>query len=323
MAHHASLPKSLAQKLPEKMSALMRTSNFFLDFTLEDRSVGTGIHGKVLACRSKDPKKLDEQFAVKTMVLSVANLESIRHHIELCPHPNIMEIKHVYCNEFLQDNCPFVLYNNSKAGMHLILVMECKKDGDLYELILSGYFNHTTETDVAAIFKEIAQGVCQIHEKGLVHGDLKAENILCEFDDAKNLHLILTDFESLHQVKYPPPLHIYTKAYVSPELLDNIERKKCKQPLKPIGFGTDIWALGVLLFILLTGEAPFYSLRREGLDYNDRLTPFFCQSVNASIFEMPKKSRPACDLLKKMLHPFPQLRISIQDVLAHPFLADS
>jgi len=105
------------------------------------------------------------------------------------------------------------------------------------------------ESKTREIFRHLAEAVKYLHEMNIVHKDIKLENIL--FDNTTDLNVAITDFGfSLIRTPDDSLITSYngTTNYASPELLFGIPHD---------GYKSDIWALGVCLYILLTGEYPF------------------------------------------------------------------
>jgi len=141
------------------------------------------------------------------------------------------------------------LYEIFEDSRYIYLIMEECNGGELFQRIFQRISekNLYSEKDAAMIFKQIMNAVCHCHSLNICHRDLKPENLL--FLNSSNDSLKVIDFglsrifdENNHQMK----TKVGTAYYVSPEILQGDYDEKC-----------DIWACGVILFILLTGEPPF------------------------------------------------------------------
>lgn len=118
---------------------------------------------------------------------------------------------------------------------------------------MNSHYNKFTEPEIRSIFKKVAKSVSHCHESGIVHRDIKPENILVDFDVYGQVtNLKLTDFghacASSETDKKVNGNDIGTLGYVSPE----VYLEQCEDFKK-----LDSWALGVLLFNLVTGKMPF------------------------------------------------------------------
>ena len=139
-----------------------------------------------------------------------------------------------------------------------------------------------------------------LHELGIIHRDIKPENILVDNQTNK---LILTDF-GLSQVILPGSKlsdTCGTLDYVAPEVLS------------PQGYGyeTDIWSLGIILYLVYYGKLPFSAP-------DDKTT------INKILYLEPEfsdnKNPLANDLISKLLDKNPQNRITAKEILTHPFI---
>jgi calcium-dependent protein kinase len=102
---------------------------------------------------------------------------------------------------------------------------------------------------------------------------------------------------------------------VSPELIDNITSKRLRLPLNPITPASDMWAFGVLLYILLHKQFPFY-------DSSPLISVEFSRNVLDANFQISKKiSNEAKHLLSILLQRNPEFRPTAEQVLQHPFMA--
>jgi len=102
------------------------------------------------------------------------------------------------------------------------------------------------ESEVKVIFQQLAEGVSYLHKHNIAHRDLKLENILINSD--KNIKIIDFGFSLVTSKNKPLNICCGTPSYMAPEL---IAKKNY------YGHLVDIWALGILLFVLLSGQFPF------------------------------------------------------------------
>ncbi len=133
-------------------------------------------------------------------------------------------------------------------GSKVYLVLELCRGGELYEKLWRKKF--LTEREAAAIFRTIVNVVEYLHRQGVVHRDLKPSNILYSDESGKPEHIRIIDFGFAKQLRDENGLLMtpcYTAHYAAPEVL------------KKQGYDAacDIWSLGVLLFVMLSGFALF------------------------------------------------------------------
>jgi len=179
----------------------------------------TGIH---YACKLIDGKAMKSASIIDD---EVAKLQEVREH------PNVIQFY-----DFFKDN----------HGMFYI-VMELCKGGDLFSRIVEdGSYN---ETSAAELLKQLASALKYIHSLGITHRDLKPENILLS-DKGKNAQVKIVDFGLSKMVQDSTLMMttvIGTWAYCAPEVFSN----------QPYDNTVDNWALGILMFIMLSGYHPF------------------------------------------------------------------
>ena len=102
------------------------------------------------------------------------------------------------------------------------------------------------EIEVKRLYKALVEGINYCHGKNIVHRDIKMENIL--IDDNKNVKIIDFGFSIISEPDKKLNIFCGTPSYMAPEIVSKINYK---------GTPADIWALGILLFALLTGTFPF------------------------------------------------------------------
>lgn len=184
------------------------------------------------------------------------------------------------------------------------VVMECCEGGELFDHISKkGGF---TERQAATLLHSLMLFVAHMHGKGIAHLDLKPENVMFDSEGANGVLKVL-DFGSAvfvqphEQVKNA----FGTVRYASPEMANDLCGQKA-----------DIWSCGVIMYILLSGKAPF-------LKSNDNETLDFIKSrpkVKFPSAQWGHISQPAKDIIKAMLDPNPETRPTAVAVLQMPWL---
>jgi hypothetical protein len=196
--------------------------------------LGTGISGVV---RKATHKATGIQYAVKCLDLGLvgtaAGLKQIREEIHIMcqlDHPNIVRLEEVY-----------------EGSNEIFLVQELCSGGELFDRLDDQPDCHFTETQCIGLVKQMLSAVRYMHSKGIVHRDIKLENFLYS-TSSPDAELKMIDFGlSKHftrgQKNNEPVGTPYT---VAPEVLcGNYDEK------------VDVWAIGVITFLLLCGDAPF------------------------------------------------------------------
>nr|XP_027784513.1 sperm motility kinase 3A-like [Marmota flaviventris] len=189
------------------------------------------------------------------------------------------------------------LFQVIETCKQIYIVMEYGVRGTLFDLILPGGMQ---ENEAKRLFRQITCAVCYCHKMHILHGDLKPENIVL---DAKgNIRII--DFGLSTMFKPGQKLTQFwgTLEYHAPELV----RKEVHE-----GPPVDSWSLGVILYFMLTGHRPFKASSKKRLR-KKILHPKvkFPQHVSAE----------AQRLLKKILIVDPRARLSVEEILADPWL---
>lgn len=179
----------------------------------------------------------------------------------------------------------------------IYLVLEYVSCGDL-----SKYYKTflPDKRELAKIMLQIIKALEYCHEKGIVHRDIKLENILI----SKRMRIKLTDF-GLCEVKESHNTYFYdevgTPRYTAPELL---KRKGYNESV-------DVWGLGVIFFMLLTGMYPFDGSKKKSI-----FRRIMEKSINYSKYNFEKEE---VHLLKRMLCKNPRYRIYLEDIPEHPW----
>ncbi|KAM9426754.1 serine/threonine-protein kinase DCLK2-like [Pholidichthys leucotaenia] len=189
----------------------------------------------------------------------------------------------------------------------LFLVMELVKGGDLFDAITSS--TKYSEHDASAMVFNLAGAIKYLHCMNIVHRDIKPENLLvCEYPDGTK-SLKLGDFGLATVVEGPLYTVCGTPTYVAPEIIAETG----------YGLKVDIWAAGVIAYILLCGFPPFRS-------ENNVQEELFDQILKGKL-EFPSPdwdtiSLPAKMLISQMLQVNVDARFTAEEVLSHPWVTD-
>ncbi|KAM8939039.1 calcium/calmodulin-dependent protein kinase type II subunit delta isoform 6-T6 [Pelodytes ibericus] len=192
----------------------------------------------------------------------------------------------------------------SEEGFHY-LVFDLVTGGELFEDIVAR--EYYSEADASHCIQQILEAVLHCHQMGVVHRDLKPENLLLA-SKSKGAAVKLADFGLAIEVQGDQQAWFGfagTPGYLSPEVL----RKD------PYGKPVDMWACGVILYILLVGYPPFWDEDQHRL----------YQQIKAGAYDFPSPewdtvTPEAKDLINKMLTINPAKRITAAEALKHPWI---
>ncbi|XP_011875513.1 PREDICTED: calcium-dependent protein kinase 4-like [Vollenhovia emeryi] len=138
------------------------------------------------------------------------------------------------------------LYDAIDAGKQIYVVLELIDGGELFERVIDDDFV-LTERSCAVFMRQICEGLEFMHGQKVLHLDLKPENILCLTKEGNRIKII--DFGLAREYDPSKKLQVLfgTPEFVAPEVVN----------FDQIGFGTDIWSIGVICYVLLSGLSPF------------------------------------------------------------------
>ncbi|KAK2823006.1 hypothetical protein Q7C36_019606 [Tachysurus vachellii] len=228
---------------------------------------------------------------INTKKLSARDHQKLEREARICrllKHPNIVR---------LHDSI-------SEEGFHY-LVFDLVTGGELFEDIVAR--EYYSEADASHCIQQILESVHHCHINGIVHRDLKPENLLLA-SKLKGAAVKLADFGLAIEVQGEQQAWFGfagTPGYLSPEVL----RKD------PYGKPVDMWACGVILYILLVGYPPFWDEDQHRL----------YQQIKAGAYDFPSPewdtvTPDAKDLINKMLTINPNKRITATEALKHPWI---
>ncbi|KAL3718556.1 hypothetical protein ACJRO7_003650 [Eucalyptus globulus] len=257
------------------------------------KELGRGQFGVTHLCTHK---QTGQQFACKTIakrkLVNKEDIEDVRREVQIMYHltgqPNIVELKGAY---------------EDKHSVHL--VMELCAGGELFDRIISK--GHYTERAAASLLRTIVQILHTCHSMGVIHRDLKPENFLLLNKD-ENSPLKATDFGLSVFFKQGDVFKeiVGSAYYIAPEVLK-----------RRYGPEADIWSIGVMLYILLSGVPPFWAESENGI-FNAILRG----QLDFTSDPWPSISPVAKDLVRKMLNSDPKQRLTAFQVLSHPWIKE-
>lgn len=215
-----------------------------------------------------------------------------------------MESEVLELAEFIHPNIVRGISYSKSSRFHQILFEYCP-EGDLFDKAAS-----LTDDQIVIIAGQIAKVLMFCHSLGIVHADIKSENILVQ--TMSPFHVKLADFGLAFR---PPYSFIGTRGtyeFMSPEMMN---RKYDK-----ISFPTDMWSFGVFLYELIYDGVPFGS-RDESSDSIDDSIRELKNRINKVDFKFPHNKAPIeQDFISRLLVADPEKRMTAQQCLEHPFL---
>lgn len=203
-------------------------------------------------------------------------------------HPNIVKIYEYFVDEY-----------------NFYVISEFVSGGELYETIAT--WKNFSENKAAFIMNQILSAVFYLHSYKIVHRDLKPENIMVEkIEDPEQISIKLIDFGTCNYLEPGKFLDMMvgTPYYIAPEVLNNKYNHKC-----------DVWSCGVILYVLLSGNPPFY-----GNDADEVFAAVKKAKVNLESSEWANVSDDAKELIRMMLTPKFEKRPTAEECLNHPWL---
>jgi serine/threonine protein kinase len=220
-------------------------------------AVGDGCNGSVYCCWRKSDSKA---FAVKLFPFNERSRNEILAWQTCTPHPHIVTLVEVIDAGLLPPDHPLLAGLRSdiiaeSQGVHVLLaIMDLLPGGDLQKAMKLA---HMGNYEVASIVGQVASALDHMHSHGLVHGDVKLENILIESVDP--LHVRVADFGFARNfMQQPCPGSTRCSArYLAPELLVSFSSFAAFGHFTRVGPSSDMWTLGVCAYILATRRVPF------------------------------------------------------------------
>ena len=272
--------------IPESVLKGLESEPKITDFTLI-KELGVGSFGRVLLVQHN---LTQAQYAIKAIdKRNKANIQEkpyFRREIEIMyriHHPNVVK-----------------LFGHFEDNTYCYFIMEYIAGGNIYSYVPKNGIHTISTQQVASIIKDVISATYFLHHMypPIIHRDIKPENVLL----GDNMRAKLTDFgwSNYMQGDFKRTTVCGTPIYLAPEMINNTGHDE----------KVDIWCIGVLLFELITGQQPWQGSDVQTVKYN----------ISRLKINWPKQmDRNAADLISKILRYNPEERISLRNMLMHPF----
>lgn len=255
--------------------------------------IGTGQHAVVRRCRCKiSATEYAAKFIRKRRVSSSRRgvpLSDIQQEVRLLSemsHENVISCHQVF-----------------ESDLHVILVLELVRGGELFEHVTEK--DHVSEAEAALFIKQILRGLEHMHAKRIAHLDLKPENVMLLSKNRPQLKLI--DFGLSRKISPDSEQRdmLGTPEFVAPEIVN----------YEPLGLACDMWAVGVITYILLSGASPFLGDTQQETFANIVACDYRFDDEYFS-----STSEAARDFISRLFVTDVRHRASVQDCLNHSWI---
>ena len=277
--------------LQKSKRRVSESKNFDIRKNYEFISIlGNGAFGKVRLYRDKHNKDL--LFAIKTLKkegISSYEFILLKNEINILSnldHPNIVKYFGVYEDDY-----------------YVHIVMEYLKGYDLYKIIALKNYHDFDEKDMCEIIYQLLKALSFIHSQNIIHRDIKPENMI--FANKKDFSTLkLIDFGLATNSKKDKHT-VGTPYYMAPEMIDGISCPK-----------SDIWSVGVITYLMLTGKYPFdVKNDEEDLFYIIKNNKYDLKPLN-----LARVSEEAKDFIEKCLEKDFNQRLKTSEALEHEWI---
>ncbi|XP_040340652.1 myosin light chain kinase, smooth muscle isoform X5 [Herpailurus yagouaroundi] len=269
-------------------TVIVNTEHKVSDFYDIEERLGSGKFGQVFRLVEKKTGKIWAGKFFKAY--SAKEKENIRQEISIMNclhHPKLVQ-----CVDAFEEKA------------NIVMVLEIVSGGELFERIIDEDFE-LTERECIQYMRQISEGVEYIHKQGIVHLDLKPENIMCVNKTGTRIKLI--DFGLARKLENAGSLKVLfgTPEFVAPEVIN----------YEPIGYATDMWSIGVICYILVSGLSPFM-----GDNDNETLANVTSATWDFDDEAFDEISDDAKDFISNLLKKDMKNRLNCTECLQHPWL---
>ena len=257
------------------------------------RNLGSGSYGTVYLAKNNLKDNLVAIKVIEKIPANIIDDMEIKNEINILKslsHPNIVKI--------------FEFFD---TALNYYIVTEYCKKGELFEYINNQY----SEYQLAVLFYQVFSGLCYLHEKKILHRDLKLENLMIseiekDINSGEEYFWIkIIDFGTakIFERKKNEKEIIGSSYYIAPEVLKKNYNEKC-----------DNWSVGVILYMTLTGVPPF-----DGETDEDIISRIKIGKYNKNNKRFLEKSPEVKDLVNSLLERDTEKRLSAKEALSHPW----
>ena len=257
------------------------------------KMIGSGSFGSVYEAKNTIFQNIVAMKVIKKDPNNELDEQEIRNEIDILKklsHPNIVKIYEFYISK-----------------SHYYIVTEFCKEGELFSYIKNKY----SERQLAVLFYQVFSGLWYLHDNKILHRDIKLENIMIsrkETDNETGEELFwakIIDFGTakIFEKNKKEKDVVGSSYYIAPEVLKQNYNEKC-----------DTWSVGVILYMMLVGRAPF-----DGKDDEEIICKINSADYNSKEPKLLKHSSEVRDLVSKLLQKDTEKRYSAKEALAHPW----
>ncbi|XP_023567842.1 myosin light chain kinase family member 4 isoform X2 [Octodon degus] len=197
------------------------------------------------------------------------------------------------------------LYDAFETKNDIVLIMEYVEGGELFDRIIDETCS-LTELDTILFVKQICEGIRHMHQMYILHLDLKPENILCVNRDTKQIKIIDFGLARRYKPREKLKVNFGTPEFLAPEVVN----------YDFVSFPTDMWSVGVIAYMLLSGLSPFL-----GDNDAETLSNILACRWDLEDEEFQDISDEAREFISKLLIKEKSWRISASEALKHPWLS--
>ncbi|XP_049890014.1 death-associated protein kinase 2 [Epinephelus moara] len=246
---------------------------------VRERATGTFWAGKFLKIRKNTCSRLG---------LDRNSVEQEVEILQAIQHPNIVTLKDVF-----------------ESRAEVVLILELVSGGELFDFIAEK--ENLLESEAIEFMKQILEGLGFMHSKNIAHFDLKPENIMLSDKESPHSNIKLIDFGLAHHFHQGEEYRSTsgTPQYIAPEVIN----------CEPLSTAADMWSIGVITYILLSGLSPFQGDTDEETLRNITVINY---EFAARYFSMT--SSMARDFIQKLLVKNPNDRMTAVECLLHPWI---
>ncbi|XP_050099309.1 twitchin isoform X9 [Anopheles aquasalis] len=253
--------------------------------------IGTGAFGVVHRCRER---KTGNVFAAKFIPVSTnAERELIRREIDIMNQLHHRKLIH--------------LHDAFEDEDEMVLIYEFLSGGELFERITTeGY--RMCEQEIIEYMKQICEAVKYMHEKNIIHLDIKPENVMCQTRNTNQVKLIDFGLATKLNPNEMVKISTGTAEFAAPEIVER----------EPVGFYTDMWAVGVLAYVLVSGLSPFAG--ETDIDTLKNIKQGTWEFDEVAFRDVSEECK---DFIRRLLIKNKEKRMTAHECLSHVWLSDT